>query len=121
VVRGYYFEIPVQDLQRAISFYEALFAISMEREEIDGNQYAHFPAVEEGPGISGSLALGESYLPSRDGTRIYLSVDSSVETLRRARELGGETLYPKTAIGEHGFVAEFADSEGNCVALHEGT
>ena len=38
-------EIPVQDLDRAVRFYEALFAISLEREAIDGNQYAHFPAV----------------------------------------------------------------------------
>lgn len=121
MVRGYYFEIPVQDLHRAISFYETLFAISMEREEIDGNQYAHFPSVSDGPGISGALALGESYLPSRVGTRIYLSVDSIDETLGRVVDLGGEILYPKTAIGVYGFVAEFADSEGNCVALHEGT
>ena len=121
MVRGYFFEIPVQDLHRAISFYEALFAISLEREAIDGNQYAHFPAADEGPGISGSLALGESYVPSRAGTRIYLSVDSIDETLTRVVELGCEILYPKTAIGVHGFVAEFADSEGNCVALHEGT
>lgn len=71
MVRGQYFEIPVQDLERAIRFYETLFAISMAREEIDGNQYAHFPAVDDGPGISGSLALGESYSPSRAGTRIY--------------------------------------------------
>ena len=120
MVHGYFFEIPVQDLHRAISFYEALFAISMEREEIDGNQYAHFPAVDEGPGISGSLALGESYLPSRAGTRIYLSVASIDEMLTRVMNLSGEILYPKTAIGVHGFVAEFADSEGNCVALHEG-
>ena len=120
-MRGSHFEIPVQDLDRAVSFYETLFAISMEREEIDGNQYAHFPIVSEGPGISGSLALGESYLPSRAGTRIYLNVDSIAETLARGVELGGEILYPKTAIGEYGFVAEFADSEGNCIALHEGT
>ena len=119
-MRGHYFEIPVRDLERAVSFYEALFAISMEREEIDGNQYAHFPPVGDGPGITGSLALGESYIPSRAGVRIYLSVGSMDATLTRVVELGGEILYPKTAIGVHGFVAEFADSEGNCVALHEG-
>lgn len=121
MVRGYFFEIPVRDLDRAVRFYEALFAISMEREAIDGNHYAHFPAADEGPGISGALAVGESYVPSRAGTRIYLSAGSIDETLARVVDLGGEILYPKTAIGVHGFVAEFADSEGNCVALHEGT
>ncbi|MCA9877268.1 MAG: hypothetical protein KC442_05790, partial [Thermomicrobiales bacterium] len=99
--------------------YEALCAITMEREVIDGDTYAHFPPVTAGPGISGSLAQGESYVPSRAGTRIYLSVDAIDETLARAAALGGEVLYPKTDIGAHGFVAEFADSEGNCIALHE--
>jgi len=119
MVRGHFFEIPVLDLERAIRFYEVLFAISMEREVIDGNHYAHFPAVDEGPGISGSLALGESYVPSHSGVRIYLSVDSIDETLFRVVDLGSEILYPKTAIGDYGYVAEFADSEGNCIALHE--
>jgi predicted enzyme related to lactoylglutathione lyase len=26
-------------------------------------------------------------------------------------------LYPKTSIGQHSFVAEFEDSEGNCIAI----
>ena len=121
MVRGHYFEIPVQDIDRAVAFYEAIFAISMEREVIDGNQYAHFPAVDAGPGISGSLAQGESYLPSRAGTRIYLNVFSIDETLALVTTHGGNILYPKTDNGQYGSVAEFADSEGNCIALHEGT
>jgi hypothetical protein len=32
---------------------------------------------------------------------------------------GGKTLYPKTAVGKNGFVAEFADSEGNRIALQQ--
>jgi predicted enzyme related to lactoylglutathione lyase len=39
-------------------------------------------------------------------------------TLARAVAAGGSVLYPKTAIGTLGFVAEFEDSEGNCIALH---
>ena len=118
MVHGAFFEIPVRDLERAVAFYEALFGIAMEREEIDGNQYAHFPAVD-GAGIPGSLAYGDSYAPSRDGTRLYLAVPSIEETLERVTVLGGKVLYPKTDTGGYGFVAEFSDSEGNCVALHE--
>ena len=32
---------------------------------------------------------------------------------------GGNTLMPRLAIGEHGFIAHFEDTEGNRVALHE--
>jgi predicted enzyme related to lactoylglutathione lyase len=41
------------------------------------------------------------------------------ETLKRAVENGGQLLYPKTSIGDLGFVAEFQDSEGNRIALHQ--
>ena len=34
---------------------------------------------------------------------------------------GGKTFNEKMSIGEHGFVAHFEDSEGNCVALHSMT
>ena len=37
-----HFEIPVQDLTRAIRFYEALFEITLERAQIDGNEMALF-------------------------------------------------------------------------------
>jgi predicted enzyme related to lactoylglutathione lyase len=39
-------------------------------------------------------------------------------TLRNAISLGGRLIYPKTDTGDYGFVAEFEDSEGNCIALH---
>ena len=32
---------------------------------------------------------------------------------------GGNILYPKTSVGDLGFVAEFEDSEGNRIALHQ--
>jgi predicted enzyme related to lactoylglutathione lyase len=38
--------------------------------------------------------------------------------LSKANANGGKTLYPKTSIGDLGWVAEFEDSEGNRIALH---
>ena len=112
-----YFEIPVSDLERAIDFYQRVFGFALERTVIDGHPMALFPnAASEGT-ITGALAHGESYVPSRDGTRVYFAVESIDDVLDRVRELGGDVLYPKTAVGEWGFVAEFADSEGNRIAL----
>ena len=39
--------------------------------------------------------------------------------LRRVELAGGQTVYPKTSIGELGWIAEFEDSEGNCIALSQ--
>jgi hypothetical protein len=78
---------------------------------------ALFPFDKDAPGITGALAHGDSYQPGRQGVRIYFTVQDIDATLRRAVEAGGKVLYPKTSIGEHGFVAEFEDSEGNCIAI----
>lgn len=114
-----HFEIPVQDLDRAIRFYEALFEIALERVHIDGNEMALFPLDEEAPGCSGALAKGESYVPSLDGTRIYLRVAEIERVMALALTAGGECLYPVTRVSEHIRVAEFKDPEGNRIALQE--
>ncbi len=112
-----YFEIPVVDMARAMHFYERVLLMDFELTEIDGHSMALFPYQKDAPGITGALALGDSYHPGRQGVRIYFTVTDIEATLRRAVEAGGKVLYPKTSIGEHGWVAEFEDSEGNCIAV----
>ena len=114
-----YFEISVSNLERAIAFYSAVFTCGFERVEIDGNQMAYFPSFDDAPGITGALAQGESYIPGRQGSRLYFSSEEIETTLRRVELAGGQTVYPKTSIGELGWVAEFEDSEGNCIALSQ--
>lgn len=112
-----YFEIPVTDLNRAVAFYEAVFLTQLVRTEIDGHPMALFPDPGDGAGVTGALASGDSYVPSVDGTRVYIGVDDIDAVLERATAHGGSVLYPKTSIGELGHVAEFQDSEGNRIAL----
>lgn len=113
-----YFEIPVTDLERAIAFYNAVFGYQFERVDIDGNAMALFPAFDKANGITGALAKGNSYTPGKQGSRIYFSVVSIEETLQKVKLTGGKVLYPETSVGAYGSVAEFEDSEGNCIALH---
>lgn len=105
-----YFEIPVTDVDRAIKFYKAVFNFDFEKDTIDNNEMALFPFTENGSGISGALAKGEIYKPSKTGTLIYFKTENIDETLRLALQYGGKILYPKTSNGELGFVAEFEDS-----------
>lgn len=108
-----YFEIPVRDMDRAVLGYRLV------REQVDGNEMALFPAVEGGSGASGALAKGEVYVPAMTGPIVYFATADIEKTLGLAGANGGKTLYPKTAVGKNGFVAEFADSEGNRIALHQ--
>jgi uncharacterized protein len=114
-----YFEIPVQDLERAIKFYNSVFGFEFEKDNIDGNEMAFFPEDEKGKGISGALAKGKTYKPSKTGTLIYFDSENIDKTLIKVEENDGEILYPKTSIGDLGFVAEFQDSEGNKIAIHQ--
>jgi uncharacterized protein len=113
-----YFEIPVGDMDRAVVFYESVFGVKLERGEVDGNVMAFFPPPKDEAGAVGALAQGDSYVPGKQGSRLYFSVDRIEDTIERAIRAGGRTLYPTTSIGELGFVAEFEDCEGNCIALH---
>lgn len=114
---GMHFEIPVTDMQRAIAFYSAVFEIEFERADIDGNEMALFPLIDGAEGCSGALAKGESYVPSLDGTRIYLTVNNIDRVMAAALSAGAKLLYPVTLVGEVIKVAEFQDSEGNRIAL----
>lgn len=113
-----YFEIPVNDLARAMAFYGAVFGHALERASVGGNEMAFFPYAQGAPGSSGALAQGGSYLPGKSGVRIYFDVLDIQATLARAVQAGGAVLYPETAVGAFGFVAELEDLDGNCIGLH---
>jgi predicted enzyme related to lactoylglutathione lyase len=113
-----YFEIPVNDIDRAITFYKNVFNFDFDKEVIDKNEMALFPFDEENSGISGALAKGEIYKPTNDGIVIYFGTENIDETLTLATSNGAQILYPKTDNGI-GLVAEFEDTEGNRIALYQ--
>ncbi len=113
-----YFEIPVTDINRAIKFYNTVFHFDFDKENIDNNEMALFPFSDENSGISGALAKGEIYKPTKDGVVIYFKTENIDETIKMAISNGGQILYPKTDNGI-GLVAEFEDTEGNRIALYQ--
>lgn len=114
-----WFEIPVTDMKRAMSFYEAVLEFELTLHEFPGMQMAWFPNDPDASGATGCLMLASAYIPSNKGTMVYFSVADIDAVLGRVASHGGNILHPKTALGgEHGFVAHFEDCEGNRVALH---
>lgn len=114
-----HFEIPVTDMDRAVAFYEAVFAVALDRREVDGYDMAFFPRVDGGTGVSGALARGDVYRPTREGAILYFDVPDIDAVIARTAARGGTVLYAKKDIGEAGFVAEIGDSEGNRIALSQ--
>lgn len=112
IVTASWFEISVTNLKRAMDFYSYVFGVTFQVESIHGNEMAMFP------NRAGALAKGDSYKPSKDGTRVYLTVENIDEVIKKAIEKNGKVLFPKTSVGKYGFVAEIEDSEGNCIAVN---
>ena len=114
-----YFEIPVEDLNRAVKFYANVFNFKFEMKNIDSNEMALFPFNNNVLGISGALAKGDIYKPTKKGVLIYFNTENIEKVLEIVIQNGGQILYPKTSNGDLGYVAEFKDSEGNRIALHQ--
>lgn len=119
-----WFEIYVDDLQRAKKFYETVFQLALSEvpmPEMEGAdmEMLFFPGdMESKNTASGALVRMKGFTPGNNGTIVYfMSEDCQVEA-SRATDAGGSVFQPKTSIGEYGFMAMIKDTEGNLVGIH---
>lgn len=113
-----WFEIPVEDLNRAVAFYKNVFQVEFDMMETEESEFAMFKGNPGEAGATGALMKSKGYTPRKDGVLIYLSCEDLDNELKRIEDNNGEILRKKTSLGPHGFMAEFIDSEGNRLALH---
>jgi predicted enzyme related to lactoylglutathione lyase len=117
-----WFELPVNDLNRATSFYESVFATKMAKDE-------RFPGIAMFPkrhetATTGALAVTHDPKiegrPSTDGAVVYLNCDGEMDAvLKRAQAAGGQLLQEVAQLpGGMGWIAQFRDLDGNRVGLH---
>ena len=115
-----WFEIPVDDLQRAKYFYQKIFNIEMGEDTIMGMQTAFFPSDQGNGKVGGALVKSELHNPNTEGVLIYLNANPDITSvLERIEEEGGMIFKQKTSINAgSGFIAVFLDTEGNRIALY---
>lgn len=115
-----WFDMPVQDLDRAMRFYSAVLGSRIEKQQFSGMSFAVLPH-EEGA-ASGCLtpnSEGNENKPSAQGPLLYLNCQGRLdEAVAAVAPNGGKVLQPRHAIGPYGFRAVVLDSEGNRIALH---
>ena len=112
-----WFEIPASNFERAVKFYEAVFQLSLKRENIGGD-LAMFPGSDSS--VNGAVVSQEGYVPAANGAVVYLHAgDDLTPYLARATANGGSVIERKTALPPGmGHYAHFGDTEGNRVGLH---
>jgi hypothetical protein len=123
-----WFEIYVQDMERAKSFYERVFQATLEKLPPPAAPEGHscegdmemwtFPMAEQGYGAAGALVRMEGVPSGGGGTMVYFSCEDCSVEAARAAESGGRIFREKMPIGEHGFIAIVSDTEGNMIGLH---
>lgn len=119
-----HFEIPVDDRERASSFYASVFDWEMQ----------HMPEMRYT--IAGTVPVGDDQLPTERGAINGGLMDRSTETpnpvitigvddidisLKAVEANGGSVITPKTPLPGMGAFAYFTDSEGNVMGLFEAS
>ncbi|MEP5152662.1 VOC family protein [Planktotalea sp.] len=115
-----WFDIFVDDLDRATQFYETVLGKKLEAmgDPTGETQMMSFPADMSVYGAAGALTKSPFAGPGVGGTCIYFSsADVAVEEARVA-DAGGVVVRPKFSIGEFGFVTLCQDTEGNIFGLN---
>jgi uncharacterized protein len=113
-----WFEIYVQDMARAVTFYEAVFQTKLEQlpgTEYDMMVFGMDPATYGAPG---ALMKLEGCPSGGGGTLVYFSCDDCAVEQARAAANGGQVCKEKFSIGQYGFIALVMDTEGNVIGLH---
>jgi len=117
-----WFEIAATDLNRATTFYESIFGITLIPLDLPNIKMRMFPLEDMMTQVGGAVVdSGGFHKPSStDGPLIYLNGNPDVQkVLDKVEAAGGKIMVPKTMISpEYGFMAVILDTEGNRIALH---
>lgn len=114
-----WFEIYVQDMERARRFYEAVFRTTLQKLNSPGpHEMWAFPMAADAGGASGALIRMPGVGSGNGGTMVYFSCADCADEANRVLQAGGRIENPKMSIGEYGFIAHAIDTEGNMFGLH---
>lgn len=109
-----HFEIPADDPQRAIEFYETVFGWRIEKWDGPLEYWLVMTGPEDEPGIDGGLARRED--PAM-GVENIIDVQDLDTSLKAVSAQGGEIIRPKRAVPGVGWMAYIKDTEGNVFGL----
>ena len=113
-----WFEIAVTDIERAKAFYTNVFKLETQYMEMEETKMYMFLGDPQNAGATGCIFTSDKVTPSAEGTTVYFHSENCEVEVGRVAENGGTVIFPKTSIGEHGFISQVMDTEGNRIGIH---
>lgn len=114
-----WFDLYVDELDRAVGFYETVFACELAPigDPTGESRMMSFPADMSAYGAGGALTKSPHARPGAGGTVIYFNAEDCAVEEARVAGAGGKVVRPKFSIGEFGFVSLCEDTEGNLFGI----
>lgn len=113
-----WFEIYVDDMERAKKFYEEVLAVKLDKLPGPDIEMWSFPMDQEGAGAAGSLVHMDGFKAGGNSTIVYFSSEDCATEEGRVEKAGGTIFKTKFSIGQYGFIALAYDTEGNMFGLY---
>jgi uncharacterized protein len=113
-----WFEIYVQDMDRAKQFYESVFQLKLDKLNTPEFEMWAFPMDTSRWGAGGSLVRMQGVPSGGNSVLVYFSCEDCAIEEARVTESGGRIERSKMSIGEYGFISLVFDTEGNMIGLH---
>ncbi|MFK7744059.1 MAG: VOC family protein [Roseobacter sp.] len=114
-----WFDVFVDDMDRAVAFYQTVFATRLEpiADPTGESAMMSFPADMSVYGAGGALSKSAYGQPGPGGTVVYFSSDDCSIEEARIEKAGGRVVRPKFSIGDFGWVTLCQDTEGNIFGI----
>jgi uncharacterized protein len=113
-----WFEIYVQDMARAKTFYEEVLGTALA--PLSGTEMEMFAfSMQDGQyGATGALVRMDGVPSGGNSTVVYFGCEDCAVEAGRVPGAGGKIAREKFSIGQYGFIALAIDTEGNMFGLH---
>lgn len=115
-----WFDIYVDEMDRAEGFYRAVLGTDMENmtDPTGETEMKSFVGNMNAYGAAGALVKAPYAKPGQGGTQIYFSVEDCANQQASVEDAGGQIIRPKFSIGEFGYVVLAQDTEGNVIGFN---
>jgi len=116
-----HFEIPYEDAERAQKFYQEVFGWQINKFSDEGYYLAFTTKSDQNTMMPLELGAINGGLLKRDSTAkhplLVIDVPNIDDHIKKIEDAGGELVMPKVSVGDSGFFARVADTEGNVIAI----